>query len=659
MKPSFFSEYCFYAAVRGVGRLVRWLPVPWAAACGRGLGRFAYWAQPKRRAICLGNLTAAFRDERSPEALERICRGVFETIGMSFVEMLLTPSVDEPYLRRWVTVEGLPHLDQAMAQGRGVVIVTGHFGNWELINLSAGLRGYPVSVLARPQGLPRLNRLLNDYRESKGCRVISRGMAARAMVQRLRGGGLVGVLMDQDAGRRGVLAPFFGRLASTADGPITLARRLGAAIVPVFIIRGRGPHHTIHIEPPLEAPLLGDLARDVQATVAAYLEILERYVRRAPEQWLWPHRRWKSSPHQAVVALSDGKPGHRTQAAAVAELVQQAWETRVGADARLRDAAGPFMRRELVEVRYRSSWRRGVLTLAAACGATAWGSPRRWLRWALVSSSAHALESTWATHVVSCGAAAGVVNLVWSRSRNARAVHVMRPPWPLGRRFALRVIPRHDRAVEDARTVVTHGALHTVSSARMAEQAARHRPRWPLRRAVQLGLLLGGDSRGVRLPMPLVAAVVEQVLAAAEALDAELVVTTSRRTSPAVEQWLEQRLAGHPRCPVLVIARRDPADGVVPAILGMAAAVVVSGESMSMVSEAAASDKPVLVFEPQARWPRPKARRFLSALTASGRLAVVPPAQLGTQLIAAVRETHAVAPVDDRAHLLARLAKWL
>ncbi|OGX37321.1 MAG: hypothetical protein A3C53_03475, partial [Omnitrophica WOR_2 bacterium RIFCSPHIGHO2_02_FULL_68_15] len=459
MKPSFFSEYCLYAAVKGAGRLFRGLPVPWAVACGRALGRLAYWAQPKRRAICLGNLAAALGRERPPESLDRLCRGVFETIGMSFVEMLLTPSVDERYLRRWVTVEGLAHLDRAMGQGRGVVMITGHFGNWELINLTAGLRRYPVSALARPQGLPRLNRLLNEYRESKGCRVISKGMAARAMVQRLRSGGLVGVLMDQDAGRRGVLAPFFGRLASTADGPIALARRLGAPVLPVFIVRGRGPHHTIHIEPPLEIPILDDADREIRSAVAAYLQVLERYVRHTPEQWLWPHRRWKSSPHQTVVVLSDGKPGHAGQATAVAELLQQAWEQRAAADPRLHSVAGPFMRRETLEVRYRSAWRRGVLTLAATGGAVAWSSPRHWLRWALTPSSARALEQTWGTYTVSCGAAAGLINLIWSQSRYARAIHVMRPPWPLSGRFALRVIPQHDRAVEDARTIVTHGAL--------------------------------------------------------------------------------------------------------------------------------------------------------------------------------------------------------
>lgn len=313
------------------------------------------------------------------------------------------------------------------------------------------------------------------------------------------------------------------------------------------------------------------------------------------------------------------------------------------------------MRRAVIEIRYRAPWRRAMLTAAVVVGA---GGPR-WLRWALTPESAAALERAWATHVVSCGAAAAIVNLAWSRGIAARAIHVMQPPWPLGRRFALRLVPHHDRAHEDKNTIVTHGALHGIQPAAVAEAATRHRPRWALRRPRQIGVLVGGNGRDTRLPADLVAAVIDQALTAAETLDAELLLTTSRRTAPAVERWLQDRLAGHPRCAGLVIARRDPTDGVVPAIIGLSSALVVSGDSMSMVSEAAASDKPLLVFEPRARSPQPKFRRLLSALAETGRLEVVAPGQLAPRLVAAVREARRVTPLDDRAHALARLRAWL
>lgn len=657
MKASFFSEYCLYAVVRGLGMGLRALPISWALACGRGAGTAASWLQPKRRALGLGNLKAAFGAERSPEELARINRRVFQNLGMSFVEVLWTPKIDVAYVDRWITVQGREHLDRAVAQGRGVILVTAHFGNWELTNLMAGLKGYPMSVLARQQGLPRLYHLLNTYRESKGCRVIAKGMAVRAMVRQLQAGGIVGILADQDAGRRGVLVPFFGRLASTASGPIALGIHMSCPVLPAFIIRTKGPAHTVYLEPPL--PLgTSDSAAALHEGVAAYMQVVERFVRRAPDQWLWPHRRWKSSPHRAVVALSDGRAGHRTQVTAAAGLIAQAWQERQAQDARLHGLAGPWMRHTLIEVHYRSAWRRGLLTLAECLRMTA-VEPRRWLRWALTAESDRALERTWASLVVSCGAATGLVNLLWSRSIAAKAVHVMQPPWPFHHRFDLRIVPQHDRPATDPKTIVTRAALHQIQPDHPAARAAGQRPPWSLGRPRQIGCLIGGDSRGLRLPAEVMAVVVDQLLMAAQQVDAEVLMTTSRRTPPSVETLLEQRLRRHERCPVLVVARRDPSDGVVPGILASSHLLVVSGDSMSMISEAAASGKPVLVFEPRLLWPSPKRRRFLHALVADGAIRVVAPPMLGQQIVALMGAATAGPVVTDRAMILNRLRAWL
>ena len=635
------------------------MPPAWALACGRGIGLVSYWVQPKRRAICLGNLKAAFAAEKPPEELEQICRGTFQTIGMSFVEVLLTPAIDEAYVDRWITVVGREHFDRALAQGRGLILVTGHYGNWEMTSLMAGLKGYPMSVLARPQGLPRLNALLNRYRESKGCRVISKGMAVRTMVRHLRDAGIVGVLADQDAGRRGVLAPFFGRLASTAPGPVSMALRLGCPIVPAFILRTNGLAHTVYLEPPLAFARTNDGARDTRAGVAAYLEVLERFVRRAPDQWLWPHRRWKTSPHQGLVIFDDGKAGHRTQALAVAEMVEQVWADGRADDPRLAGFQGPFLQRQVVQVRFRAPWRRRVLTLAAMTGATEIWPAWRWLRWALTAESSLALDRAWAAVTVSCGAVAGLVNVVWSCSVGARAIQIMRPPWPFGRRFALRIVPRHDRPPESARTIVTRGALHGAQIDQQDSAIGEWRRTWSLRRPVQIGVLIGGETRGVQMPASLVAAILDQVLEAAEQLDAELLVTSSRRTPPAVETLLERRLAGHARCGALILARRDGAAGEVPKILAVSSAVVASGESMSMVSEAASSGKPVFVFELRSWWPWPKYRRFLRSLASERYVQVVKPPVLARRLVDAVRQPSAMRPLDDRSHVLGCLRKWV
>lgn len=658
MQASFFSEYCLYAAVRGFGAVVRRLPLAWALGVGRAFGVVAYWTQPKRRAVSRGNLRAALGRERSPEALEAIGRGTFQHLGMSLIELLRAPRVDAAYVRRWITVEGREHLEQALAQRRGLIVVSGHLGNWELASLVSGVEGHPVLALVRQQGLPRLNRLLNRCREVTGCRVVTKGMGLRDLVRHLQAGGLVGLVADQDAGARGVLAPFFGRLASTARGPVALAVRTRAPVLPVFCLRTRGPRHTIIFERPLPVGHSGDEAREVQAGIAAYLQVLERYIRRAPDQWLWGHRRWKSSPHRAVAVLSDGKAGHRTQAEAVAEFIERIWEERARRDPRLAAVAGPWTQRRVLEVRYRSPWRRTGLWLAAATGvAPCW--PAWWLRWALAPASARALQHAWATVTVSCGTGAGIVNMVWGGMLGARVVHLLRPPWRLARQAALLIVPRHDGIRPGPRTVVTRGALHAIRPAALAAEAEHQRRRWSLSRAVQIGILIGGDTRGVRLTPETVGTVIAQALDAARQMDAELLVTTSRRTAPSVEQLLERRLDLHPRCPLFVLASRDATPGYVPGILAAATVLIVSGESISMVSEAAASGKPVLVFEPSARTPWPKYRRLLSALARDGAVRIVQPGHIGRALLEMVQQDRPAPAVDDGAMIMERLRQWL
>ncbi|MBI4313533.1 MAG: mitochondrial fission ELM1 family protein [Candidatus Omnitrophica bacterium] len=653
------NDFILYWAVRVLGTISRVLPAGMAVGLGRAFGRLAYWVQPKRQAVCLGNLKAALGRELSPEDLDRTCKQVFENMGMSLMEMLRTPVIGPAYVERHVSVQGKKHLDKALALNRGAIFVTGHFGNWELIGLTAGLKGYPASVLARQQGFPRLNRLLNSYRESKGCRVISKGMAVRQIVKRIKEGGIVGILADQDGGRRAAAAPFFGRMASTAQGPIALGRKLGCPVLPIFIVREAGIDHTLTVEPPLQIPQTGNSDRDIQEGIAAYLKVLERHVRQRPDQWLWLHRRWKSSPSQSVAALSDGKAGHRTQAAAVASLVEQVWNERARRDPRLQGMGGPWAKRQTIEIKFRSSFHRFLLAFARACGLLAISPAWKWLRWTLSKSSAKALEQSWAGVVVSCGASTALVSAVWSRSMAARTVHVMRPGWPLAGDFDLCIIPRHDGVENSPNTLVTEGALHALDSAEMGAMTQRQRKLWSLGRPLQIGFLVGGDAGGVRLPPKMMETVSMQLILAAKKVQADLLVVTSRRTSAEVERIIEDRFDQHENCPLLVLASRDRSPGYVQGVLSASSVVVVSGDSMSMISEAASSGKPVIVFKPETFWPWDKHTRFIELLSRQRFIQVVEPDQVCRRILDSINQSYARRAMDDRTTVLNRLRGWL
>lgn len=281
----------------GLGWALAQLPPGLGLWVGRRLGDLAYWVLPTRRAVASRNLARAFGGQRFQEELGQLCRESFRHLGMTLVEactfFFRPPSV----LLSRVDVEGVEHLKDAAAQGRGVLLLTAHFGNWELLAAAHIQTGYPLSVVVRPLDSPLLNRLVTRFREGGGVEVIPKHRAVRPVLEALRRGGMVGILLDQNTSRRqGVFVPFFGEPASTSKSLAVLAFLSRAPVVPVFIHREPGGRHRVIIEPAVPPPDTGDREQDVVAFTAAFARIVESRIRQWPEQWLWMHRRWKTRP---------------------------------------------------------------------------------------------------------------------------------------------------------------------------------------------------------------------------------------------------------------------------------------------------------------------------------------------------------------------------
>ena len=177
-----------------------------------------------------------------------------------------------------------------------MILVTGHFGYWELLGASVAALGYPMAVVAKDQHNPAVNTLIIKGREKLGMKVISMAAATHAIMRALRRNECVGLLMDQDAGPGGTFVDFLGLEASTYQGPALFALRSGAPIIPCFIIREGAEHHRIVFESPIEAVPTGDEIADIQRYTQTYTAVLERYVRTYPDHWFWVHRRWKTRP---------------------------------------------------------------------------------------------------------------------------------------------------------------------------------------------------------------------------------------------------------------------------------------------------------------------------------------------------------------------------
>lgn len=280
-----------------IGWLLAHLPLGIGLSVGRRLGDALWWLLPGRRRVTLANLARCLGREESPAQLRRLGRRSFQHVGMTVVEAcryFLRPT--DVMLSR-VRVEGSEHFKTAAAQGRGLLILTAHYGNWELLAAAHSLAGLPLSIVVRPLDHPVLDDLAARFRRRSGAELIIKRQAAREVLEALRRQRMVGVLLDQNATRaEGVFVPFFGVPASTSKGLAILALRTGAPVVPVFLRRDPDGRHCIEVGPPIPPPA----DRDVVAYTALFNETLEATIRRAPEQWLWMHARWRTQPGKAT-----------------------------------------------------------------------------------------------------------------------------------------------------------------------------------------------------------------------------------------------------------------------------------------------------------------------------------------------------------------------
>jgi KDO2-lipid IV(A) lauroyltransferase len=287
-------------ALRAAVAAARVLPHPLALAGGAALGRFAFSIVRARRSLVLRNLASSqLARDLDPGRRLRIARHVYENFGRSLVEYARLPVTGRREIERRVRREGLERLDAVLARGRGVVVVSGHFGSWQLLGGTLARLGYRVNYLAIRQHNPQVNRVQEEIGDALGIRLLQPGMGSREMFRALERNEIVVILADQHAGPGGVTVDFLGRPASTARGPAEAAIRTGAPILPMFIVREEGGEHRLLVGETIEPRGGGDAAgaaereREIARLTRLHVDALASVVKRHPEQWWWLHRRWR------------------------------------------------------------------------------------------------------------------------------------------------------------------------------------------------------------------------------------------------------------------------------------------------------------------------------------------------------------------------------
>jgi KDO2-lipid IV(A) lauroyltransferase len=288
--------------VRGIARVVRVLPAFLARAAGAALGLTFYLLDRPHRRVALANLAQCF-PARPPAERRAIARRMFRHFGVLLLEILRFGVLSPDAMRARVIVDGEERVRAAYAKGRGVLFFTGHFGFWELHAIVHALLFQPIGVLARPLDNPGLHTLLEDTRQRTGNSVIYRDGAVRRVLRMLAAGQGVAMLIDQHMhSPDAIWVQFFQRPAATTSTLAALALRTGAPVIPVFAVPHPDGRLRLIYEHPVEPPAGGSLD-PVREFTQRCTDVLEMYVRRQPELWLWMHRRWRDAPAPEVPGM--------------------------------------------------------------------------------------------------------------------------------------------------------------------------------------------------------------------------------------------------------------------------------------------------------------------------------------------------------------------
>lgn len=303
-----------YWLLMGLSRIIRCLPHSFLLTLGRGAGILYYRFIKKQRQRAIQQMMAGL--SISEEEAQTLVKASFINLATNVFEIFYMPNLNEKNFRDYIDIEHLERLTDALAEGHGVVVLTGHVGTWEWLSAAFTLSGLPVTAIAKPQPNEQYTRVLNDLRATIHVEIFSRGTsellaAARALKQ----GKILGFLADQDAGPGGAFIDFLGRPASTPMGPAVFARKFNAPVVPAFILRQADGRHRVIVGEALRYEDHGDTDQDLYDFTVRMTEILERVVRENPTQWLWFQKRWNTPPEERQtkhhnITLREGRRAH-------------------------------------------------------------------------------------------------------------------------------------------------------------------------------------------------------------------------------------------------------------------------------------------------------------------------------------------------------------
>ena len=648
-KMSSSNESFLLSVIKIAAVVFRALPFALSFGFARAVGKLGYYLLPKKRAVVYANLRTVFAGRKTPGEIRRIAKGVFSNFAQSFVELLCLPKIKNLGPGHFVRLEGTENIAQALARAKGVIFLAVHSGNWELASVAGSLYGHPYNVVANVQPKkPQLDDLLNEYRALAGAKVIAPGAATRDIIRALQNNEIVSLVLDQ-GGKEGVAVKFLGKTASMSTGAIRLGLKYGVPICPVWIVREGHTRHCLKFFPPLDFCAQEDTDQGLIAATRTAAGHFEGLIYEHPGEYMWFYKVFKYSTQSRVLVLDDERTGHARQSQAAAQILKSALLAR-----------GKIVEEQTVPVHFKSVWAARFFHLYAFL-ARIFPFLRReeGLEVFLTQETYQALMAYNADFIISCGSKAGGVNFLLSRCCGAKAICLLKAGLISWDQFHLVIIPQHDRPVVSIKTrvVLTKAALNLITPEYLKNQSGQlldHYSHLKGNVRVKIGVLLGGDAKGIVFTEARMRLLLRQLKEASAHFNADILLTTSRRTPPAIDALAARELKNFQRCPLCIIANNGQnIPEAVGGILGLSDILIVSGESISMVSEAVCSGKRTIVFSPAGDYsknrPLTKYDRFVLGLNEGGFLLACAIKDLSTALSDVMRNKFVFQTFDDRA----------
>lgn len=593
-KMNSFQGLLAYWFLKIISWLFQVLPLSLALAIGRALGYGVYLFHTKARRKVLSHLRIAFGGQWESKKIYNISKEFFTSFGQSIVEIARLPLIAKYGYQHIVELKGEEQVKEALKENKGCFFLSIHSGNWELANIVGSMLGFPYNMVANSQEhINKVADFLASLRQSAGCKIIYPGLGGRDIIKAIKRNEIVTIVADQ-GGDDGVLVPFFGREASMSTGAVRLALKYGTPILMVNMRRKNQQGQHVLTAKRFDLITTGNEEQDLRSNMMKMAHVYQEWIRQSPCEYVWIYKTWKYSKQRKIVVLDDGRTGHLRQSQAVARVLLENLQER-----------NRFSSIQEIKINFKSSWLvRAISFMPLLIQNMIWGDSFCFAQKILTTESFDQLFASKADYVISTGSSIALINDRYTRfNDDARSIVIMDPQKVPLNRFSVVILPQHDdkkerRALKNL--VVVQAAPNLITDDYLTNQGNLLRERYPflnIQHQQFIGVLMGGDAKGVKMSLNQIRQVIEQIKEIALKLNKKILITTSRRTPEHIEKEIEQMLKAFSHTALFISPKRENIPEAVGGILNLSEVVVVSGESVSMVSEAASSMAKTVVFD--------------------------------------------------------------